>query len=488
MDEPAILDALIVGAGFSGLCMAIKLLEAGIDSFVILEKASEVGGTWRENTYPGAGCDVQSHLYSFSFDGNPDWSKRYAGWREILTYIRGVVDRHGLGPYLRFNKTVVGATFDEQNGFWNVAIQEGESLRARTFILGTGPLHIPSIPNIPGLDSFEGTQFHSACWDHTFDFQGKSVASIGTGGSAIQYVPEIAKQVDHLTVYQRTAPWIVPRWNPRYSEMEKALFRTIPLSRMAHRAWLYVANEIRVLPLMMVPLGDQVRPLIEAFIARSVDDPELAKRVTPDYRVGCKRVLISNEYYPALNRENVDLVTESIVEVRGNCILTEDGQSRKVDAIVLGTGFVADPRVFMRKMTFEGMGGLSLHEKWKQGAEAYLGISVSDFPNLFLMTGPNTGLGHNSIIYMIEAQAHYIAQCLLILRRKKAKYMSIKATEFDKFNAEMAQRLDRTVWNSGCKSWYIQEDGKNFTLWPGFTFSYRSRTRTPNTEHYDWIG
>lgn len=480
-------EVAIIGTGFSGLCMALALQKAGIDSFVILEKADDVGGTWRENTYPGCECDVQSHLYSLSTEGNPDWSRTYAGQAEILAYIERCFDEHDLRHHIRFGANVVAASFDEAEARWQIRTEKGSTLSARIFILGTGPLHVPSVPDIPGLETFEGTMFHSARWDHSFDFEDKVVASIGTGGSAIQYVPQIAPQVRKLHVFQRSAPWIIPRIERAYTELEKRAFRAAPILRKIHRSTFYWRNEARVLPIMAPRLARLLSRLARLHMRAQLKDPALVAKMTPDYTMGCKRVLVANNYYPTFNRRNVELVTDRITAITKRGVKTEDDRERPVDAIVLGTGFVTDPRIFLRGFSFQGLGGREILDVWKNGAEAYLGMTVIDFPNLFLMIGPNTGLGHNSLITMMEAQAHYILECLRELEQRGAKYMVIKRSEMSRFNEALARRLDDTAWSSGCNSWYTQDDGKNIAIWPGFTFRYRAATRRVATDHYEWV-
>ena len=480
-------DVAIVGAGLSGLCMGIKLQDAGIDSFVILEKASEVGGTWRDNTYPGCACDVQSHLYSYSFASNPSWSRRFAPWHEILDYVLRVTDKYGLRSKIRFNHEVCSATFDERRGAWTLRTKNGDSLTAGAFVLGTGPLHVPLIPEIPGLQNFQGKTFHSARWDHDYDLRGKRVASIGTGASAIQYVPEIAPQVEQLYVFQRSAPWILPKPDRPYSELEQLLFHLSPQLRKLHRAWLYARNEIRVVPVMHPRFARLFEQIAKRHLQSNIEDPALVTKLTPDYTIGCKRVLLSNNYYQVFNRPNVELVTDALAEIRGNAVVSADGVARTVDAIIFGTGFQADPRDHLSGLAIRGIGGEDLQTHWARAPEAYLGISVSGFPNMFTLVGPNTGLGHNSLLYMIESQVHYVMECLRLLEQKKAKYMDVRPGPLRRFNEELEGKLEHTVWTTGCKSWYTQEDGKNIAIWPGFSFSYRDRTRRVRSGHYEWI-
>jgi len=483
-DLPQRVEVAIVGAGFGGLCLAIKLLEAGIRDFVILEKGDEVGGTWRDNQYPGAECDVQSHLYSYSFEGKADWTQRYAGWQEIQQYILDTTDKYGLRPYIRFGQQVCGAHFDESTARWTVGLRSGATVSARFFVMATGPLHVPQMPDIKGLSSFQGKVFHSARWDHGYDLAGKRVASIGTGGSAIQYCPEIAPKVRQLYVFQRTAAWVIPRDTRSYSQGAKRRFARHAWWRRLHRARLYWTNESRVWPIFHTGLSGIFEAFARHHMRRQLKDPDLLRRLTPDYRIGCKRVLVSNAWFPMFERSNVELVTDGIREVTPRGIVTDDGVEREVDCIILGTGFVVDPRVYMRDFPVSGLAGHELAADWRSGAEAYYGISVSGYPNLFQLVGPNTALGHNSIIFMIEAQVHYVLQCINELRARGADYLDVDAMEQARFNARVQAALEGTVWSSGCRSWYQSADGRNFTIWPWSTWRYWLETRKVHTECY----
>jgi len=485
--ELPLLDVVIVGAGFGGLCMAIKLREAGIENFLILEKDTEVGGTWRDNNYPGCACDVQSYMYSYSFAPKADWSKRYAPWDEIQQYILDTTEKYGLRPFIRFRQEVNSAHFDKDCGEWTVGTATGEFYRCKHFVLASGPLHVPAIPNIPGLDKFKGKVFHSARWDHDYDLTNKKVVSIGTGGSAIQYVPEIAPKVDKLYVFQRTPAWVIPRDERRYLGIEKKLFERFPVLRKLHRTRLYWSNEARVWPVFNPMLARTLQQLPKAFIRLQVKDPETARKLTPDYTIGCKRVLISNKYYPTFNRPNVELVTEGIQEIREHSIVTKDGVERPADCIILGTGFVVDPRIYMKDFPLTGLPGHELQRDWKDGAESYLGVTTSGYPNLYQLVGPNSGLGHNSIIFMIEAQADYIVQCIQTLRKKGADYLNLKQEVQRKFNEEVQKAIQGTVWTTGCTSWYQQDDGKNVAIWPWSTWRYWLRTRKVNESEYQWV-
>ncbi len=485
--EQRSLDAVIVGAGFGGLCMAIKLRDAGIENFVILEKFGEVGGTWRDNTYPGAACDVQSHMYSFSFAGKPDWSYRYGGQQEIRNYIENTTDEYGIRPFIRFHQEVNGAHFDENRGVWTVTTKNGDVYTTRHFVLATGPLHEPSYPDIPGLDKFQGKVFHSARWDHDYDLHGKNVVSIGTGASAIQYVPEVAKQAGKLHVMQRTPAWIIPRDTRTYPEIEKKIFRRFPLLRKLHRARLYWTNESRVWPVFHPSLAKGLQQLTKLFIRREVKDKETVRKLTPSYTMGCKRILISNDYYPTFNRDNVDLHTSGIAEIRENSVITRDGEELPADCIILGTGFVVDPRQYMRDFEITGRKGHRLQDDWADASRAYLGITVPNYPNFYLLVGPNTGLGHNSIIFMIECQVRYIIECLQLLNDKQADYIDTHQEALDAFDEEVQNNIEGTVWTSGCQSWYQQEDGRNVALWPFSTWKYWLRTRRVDTRKHRFV-
>ncbi len=485
--QTTVVDVAIVGSGFGGLCMAIKLREAGNDNFVILEKGNDVGGTWRDNSYPGAACDVQSHMYSFSFEGKADWSKRYAPWHEIQQYILDTTAKYGIRPFIRFNTEVTGAHFDESTGLWTVNTGTGQTVVARHFVLASGPLHVPAIPKIKGIENFKGKVFHSAQWDHNYDLTGKNVVSIGTGGSAIQYVPEIAPQVKQLYVFQRTPAWVIPRDERTYWGIEKAVFAKLPMLRKLHRARLYWSNESRVWPIFNPAIAEGLQKLAEMFIKIQVKDKALAKKLTPDYTIGCKRVLISNKYYPTFNRKNVELVTDGILEVKENSIVTKDGVTRPADCIILGTGFIVDPRIYMKDFPCTGLTGHNLVDDWKDGAEAYYGISVTGYPNMYQLVGPNTALGHNSIIFMIEAQVNYILDCMKTLKAQGADYANIKASVQQSFNEKVQANMKGTVWSSGCASWYQQDNGKNFTIWPWSTWKYWLETRKINASDYVWV-
>lgn len=474
----------IVGAGVSGLCMAIALKKAGIDSFTIFEKSDGVGGTWRDNTYPGAGCDVPSHLYSFSFAPKYDWSRIYSPQPEILAYFEDCARRFGLLPHCRFRTELESATFDEQAGLWHLRTTEGEQVAAEVLVSGVGQLNRPYYPNLPGLEGFRGKTFHSARWDHGYDLAGKRVAVIGNGASALQFIPHVAEAAAHLSVFQRSNNYIIPRGDRPYTDREKRWFRRSTAFRLLHRGLIYLLLEknffaFRPGTWMAKIMEHAARKHLEA----QVPDPALRAKLTPDYPIGCKRILIGDDYYPALQRENVEVVTDAIDHVTGDAIVTSDGREHPVDAIIYGTGFVTTS--FLAPMKVTGKGGLALADAWKEGAEAYLGVAVAGFPNFFLLYGPNTNLGHNSIIFMIECQVRYVMGCIEALRRRNLRWLDVKPSAMADFNRELRRELDKSVWATGCTSWYKTEGGKITNNWSDFTLRYWWRTRRPKLAAFE---
>ncbi|MDB4966793.1 MAG: putative monooxygenase [Myxococcales bacterium] len=469
----------IIGAGFGGLGMAIALRRAGDDDFVILEKGDDVGGCWRENSYPGAACDVPSHLYSFSFEPKFDWSRRYAPQAEIFAYLRHCADKYGLRPHIRFGTEVRAADFDATEGRWRITTGGGEVISARALVSACGQLSRPALPRLDGLETFGGVTFHSARWNHDYELTGKRVAVVGTGASAVQFVPEIVPRVAQLSLFQRSAPYVIPKPDRVYGAISRALLGRVPGLLALSRGRVYARNEARGLALLQFPsLLRLYVTLFRRHLARNISDPRLRARLTPDYPMGCKRILISNDYYPALAQPHVEVVTEEIERVVPRGIVTRDGRTRAVDAIIFGTGFTATQ--FLAPMAVRGLGGRLLDEAWRAGAEAYLGMTVSGFPNLFLLYGPNTNLGHNSIVYMLESQIAYVMQCLQALDAQELRYLDVRADVQHSFNEALQEQLERSVWASGCTSWYQTADGKQTNNWPGFTFTYRRRTRRPD--------
>ncbi|MDV2455354.1 flavin-containing monooxygenase [Acinetobacter towneri] len=477
-DAAAHYQVAIIGAGFGGLAMAIRLLQRNIHNFVILEKSNEVGGTWRENQYPGAACDVQSHLYSLSFAPKTDWSKRYAEAPEIFQYIQDVMQQFNLREYCQFNSEVVHTEYHEKDCVWHVALKDGRQLSCQYLVFASGPLHVPQIPHIKGIEKFQGKVFHSSQWDHQYNLNSKVVASIGTGGSAIQYIPEIAPQVKQLYVMQRTAAWVIPRDERKYLNIEKKLFKQADWFRKLHRARLYWSNESRAIPIMQPSVMKYTQKLAEAFIRFQVKDKQLAQKLTPDYIMGCKRILVSNKYFPTFNRDNVELVTDAIQELTADSIITKDGKMRKIDCLIYGTGFITDPRIYLQPFSCIGEHGVELKQAWKDGAESYYGISHKGFPNLFQLLGPNTVLAHNSVIFMIESQVDYILQMMDLVAQSQSNAIVVKDQVQDQFNHDVQDMLNNTVWQSGCVSWYQQDGGKNFALWPTYTWKYWLKTKS----------
>ena len=468
---------LIIGSGFAGLGMGIRLKQAGFHDFTILEQADGVGGTWRDNHYPGAACDVPSYLYSFSFEPNPRWSRSFSEQEEILAYLEHCTDKYGLRPHIAFHSEVKSASFDERAGLWEVHTTDGRVRRARALVSGCGGLSRPSYPAIEGLATFKGKTFHSARWDHSYPLEGKRVGVIGTGASAIQIVPAIAPKVAKLDVYQRTPPWIVPKLDVAIPEGMKSAFSAAPPLQQLARTAIYWALEWRAYAFVVSPsLLKRAQPQALRYLESRVKDPALRAKLTPSYTLGCKRILLSNDYFEALQRENVELVTDGIERVTPNGVLTNDGKEHPLDAIVCATGFQAAEAA--APFEIRGRGGRELNDEWKNGAEAYLGTTVTGFPNLFVLVGPNTGLGHNSMVFIIESQVAYVLDALKTMRTRRLQSVEVKPDAQRVYNDRLQTRLAKTVWSTGgCKAWYTTRDGKNTTLWPGFTFEYRFRTR-----------
>ncbi len=477
------LHTIIIGSGFAGIGMAIALKKAGLGDFLILEKRSDVGGVWRDNTYPGAACDVPSHLYSFSFEPNPNWSRVFARQAEIHQYLQHCARKHGLLPSIRFGCEVARASFDEDLALWTVTLTSGEVLLARHVVTATGQLSRPVFPKLEGMEQFKGHVCHSALWDHSHDLTGQRVAVIGTGASAIQFVPAIAGRVSQLTVFQRSAAYILPRPDGPYASWRKALFRALPWTMKLHRARIYAQYESRAIgftgakSVMELAGGIPFRALLR----KQVPDPALRAQLTPDYPIGCKRILLSNDYLATMAQPNVNLVTQGIRRITADGVETVDGQHHPADAIVYGTGFAATE--FLAPMTITGRDGKDLNEAWQKGAQAYLGMTVPGFPNFFMLYGPNTNLGHNSIIYMLESQIAHVMRCLKAADQAGASTVEVDATRHTRFNSTIQNRLRSTVWQ-GCKSWYVDANGHNSTNWPGFTLSYRWLTRHSSLSAY----
>lgn len=479
-------SVIIIGTGFGGLCMAIQLRNAGIKTFTLLEKAPGVGGTWRDNTYPGAACDVQSHLYSFSFEPKHDWSRKFGLQPEILGYMQHCVEKYDLAAHIRFNKEVASAAFNEATNTWTVTTTDGESLTADVIVTATGQLNQPAWPNIPGLDTFAGKTFHSARWDHGHDLSGKSVGVIGTGASAIQFVPEIVSKVKALSLFQRSAAWVLPKPDRPFYKWEQALFQKVPAWDRIYRSLIYWKNESRALAFTRFnSLLELFAWQAKRFAKHQVRDPGKYRHLIPDYKIGCKRILISNDWYSAVDQPHVELVTTGIERVVEEGVITTDGSLHRLDTIILGTGFAASE--FLSPMEITGREGVSLNQAWATGSEAYKGIAVSGFPNLFMLYGPNTNLAHNSIVYMLESQVRYVLGCINTLNATPGTAMDVKPDRLRAFSEDVQARLKDSVWESGCHSWYLDSNGKNTVNWPGFTFTYRKATRGVNPDDYEFL-
>jgi cation diffusion facilitator CzcD-associated flavoprotein CzcO len=497
----------IVGSGFGGLGAAVRLKKAGIEDFVVLERTGDVGGTWNVNTYPGCQCDIPSHLYSFSFAPNPDWSRTYSLQPEIWEYLRKVCKEQGVEPYIRFHEEVTAARWDQDAQLWRIETRPGpgsapgagsgsasgaigsgpapsRELTAEILIAGPGPLAEPKLPEIEGIESFEGRMFHSAEWDHEHSLLGKRVGVIGTGASSVQFVPHIQPEVAKLDVFQRTPPWVVPHRDRPTTRAERLLYKAVPPAQRLVRALIYGSRELFVPTLMKPRAGSLAERAGRKHLREQVADQELRAKLSPRYRIGCKRTLISNDWYPALQQPNVELVTDAIARVTPGGVVTADGVEHELDTIIFGTGFhVTDMPV---AEWVRGRGGLKMSEVWEGSPQAYLGTTVAGFPNMFLLVGPNTGLGHNSIVFMIESQLNYVMDCIAQLDRAGAVTFEVKAGAQERYNAEVQRKLEGSVWTSGgCVSWYLDEHGRNSTVWPGSTWPFRKRTRRFDPEHYE---
>jgi cation diffusion facilitator CzcD-associated flavoprotein CzcO len=466
----------IIGSGFSGLCLAIQLRKAGFEDFTIFEKADRVGGTWRDNTYPGAACDSPSFAYCFSFEQKTDWSRKWAPQPEILGYLEHCARKYDLLPRIRFGSEIAEAVFDAERCVWRLRTTRGEQSEAEILVAAVGQLNRPSRPEIPGLESFAGPSFHSARWDHGCELAGKDVAVIGNAASAIQFVPEIAPRVKSLLVFQRSANWMVPKLDRPFTDRERARFTRHPWLAKLYRWWIWASFELRW-PVFRgnAFLSRQTERIASEHVRQSVRDPQLQQALIPDYPIGGKRILISDDYYAALQRENVRVVTQPIERVTHDGVVTRDGREHRADVLILATGF--ETTSFLAPMRIEGVRGESLAEAWKDGAQAYLGISVAGFPNLFLMYGPNTNLGHNSIVFMIECQTRYIIDCLRQMRERRLAAVDVSEDAMREFNARLQRELAGTVWARTDHSWYKTKSGLITNNWSGPTLRYWWRTR-----------
>jgi cation diffusion facilitator CzcD-associated flavoprotein CzcO len=479
----------IIGSGFGGIGMAARLKRAGVHDLVVLERDDALGGTWRDNSYPGAACDVPSHLYCFSFAPNPGWSRSFSPQPEIQAYLHNVAESTGVTGHIRFGSEVTAARWDAGGRLWRLELRGRPPLTARFLVSAAGPLADPLIPDLPGLDRFAGTVFHSAAWDHQHDLTGRRVAVIGTGASAIQFIPQIQPQAGQLDVYQRTPPWIIPRRDRAITPAEHWLFRHLPVTQKVARTSIYWAREGYALGFVKRPDLMRVAERIAGrHLHRQVADPLLRARLTPGYRMGCKRILLSSDFYPALTQPNVSLVTDGIAEIRDKSVVTRDGTERETDTIIFGTGFhVSDFPVAQR---IWNDAGVSLAQQWASPRpDAFRGTTAPGFPNLFVLTGPNTGLGHTSQVFMIEAQIRYVAGAIGHVRNQGAVRVEVRPGAQAAYDRTLQRKLRGTVWvTGGCRSWYLDDEGRNVALWPDFTWAYAWQTRRFDPASYDIAG
>ncbi|MEU6558591.1 flavin-containing monooxygenase [Nocardia nova] len=477
------ISVAVIGAGFAGIGAAIRLQDKGIDDFVLFERGTRVGGTWRDNTYPGAACDIPSRLYSYSFAPNPDWSHTYSGSGEILGYIERMVESSGVGPRIRFEHNVTGLDYDAGRGEWTVSLEGREPVRARSVILASGPLANPSLPGIRGIEDYEGHKIHSARWDHDYDFAGKKVAVVGTGASAVQIVPELVNEAASVKVFQRTPGWVLPRINAETGEFTKSLYRSVPGAQQLARAlWFWGHESVALGVVWNTPLTRVVEAISKLHLRLQVRDPWLRRQLTPDFAAGCKRLLMTSEYYPALQRENCKLVTWPIARIAPRGIRTVEGVEHRFDCIVFATGF--DVAKAGTPVPVTGIDGRRLGDEWRGGAYAYRSVAVSGYPNLYFTFGPNSGPGHSSALVYMEAQIDYITDAIAQLLTNDWKALDVRAEVQDEYNRDIQRRLTTTTWNSGCRSWYLTDDGFNATMFPGSATQYVDQLRTVNLRDF----
>lgn len=477
------ISVAIIGAGFAGIGAAIRLKDQGITDFAIFERDARVGGTWRDNTYPGAACDIPSRLYSYSFAPNPDWSHTYSGSAEILAYIDRMVETFGIEPHIRFDHTVLGLGYDEDAGEWTVDLAGREPVRAKTVIVASGPLANASFPDITGIETYEGHKIHSARWDHNYDFAGKKVAVIGTGASGVQIVPELVKVAKSVKVFQRTPGWVLPRLNTATGGWLKKIYRDVPFAeKLMRSAWFWGHESVAVGVVWDTPFTRLVEALSLANLRVQVKDPWLRRQLTPDFSAGCKRLLMTSDYYPALQEDNCKLVTWPIARLSPKGIRTVEGIEHQFDAIVFATGFEVSKAGTPIPIT--GLDGRELAAEWSKGAYAYRSVAVSGYPNLFFTFGPNSGPGHSSALVYMEAQIDYIVDAISKLLRFDWKSLDVRPEVQAGYNKEIQRRLESTTWNSGCQSWYLTEDGFNATMYPGFATQYVNQLKTVNLDDF----
>jgi cation diffusion facilitator CzcD-associated flavoprotein CzcO len=474
----------IIGAGFGGVAVAVEMLRSGHDDVRLWERGDDLGGVWRDNTYPGAGCDVPSPLYSFSYEPNPNWTRRYALQQEIHDYVRGVADKHGVTPRISYGREVTAATWNADTTDWTVTFADGSSESVDILISAVGQLSEPRMPDVPGIESFEGPSFHSARWDHEADIRGRTVAVVGSGASAVQLVPHLVRDGERVVVFQRSPNYLLPKPDMPYRTWHAALFHRLPVSQQAERGGIWAIMEQFARGLEATsPVGKVNKTIALRHLHAQVKDPELRAKLTPDYPIGCKRILFSNDFYPALAEPTVEVVTEAVTEVRPHSVVDATGREHPVDVVVYATGF--DSQDFLDSIDVTGAGGEKLATRWTDGARAYLGMYVPGFPNLFVTYGPNTNLGGGSIIYMLEAQARHMRQ--VIDRFEAGQYASVEVTAStdEAYDRELSEKLERSVWAS-CENWYRHPSGRITSNWPGATLPFARRTRTLEPSEFAW--
>jgi cation diffusion facilitator CzcD-associated flavoprotein CzcO len=469
-------DTLIIGAGFTGLGAAIKLKQAGVEDIVIVERSDRVGGTWRDNTYPGIACDIPSLLYSFSFVKNPSWSRAYPTGGEICAHIEDLTDQFGLRQLIRFDTEITGLSFAEDTGVWTATTKGRKRFQARTVVLASGPLADHKFPEIRGIDTYQGQKVHSAEWDHDYDFAGKRVAVIGTGASAVQIVPELVKTAEFVKIFQRTPGWVIPRLDTKMPAAVQSLFAKVPATQEFARQVLFWGHEASATALVWKsPLSSVVARVGKAHLRRAVADPWLRRQLTPDFTPGCKRMLVSSDYYPALQRDNCKLIDWPIATLSPAGIRTSDGVEHHLDAIVFATGY--DVHLSGPPFPVSGLGGRSLQQDWSGHAQAYKSASAHGYPNLFFMCGPNSGPGHNSLLVFVEGQLDYLVAGVSAILRNDLRYLDVREDIQHAYNEQIQRRLSRTTWMSGCNSWYLTDDGFNASMYPGFATQYLRQMR-----------
>jgi cation diffusion facilitator CzcD-associated flavoprotein CzcO len=473
-------DVAVIGAGLAGLCMAIELERAGNHAFTIFEKGNDVGGVWRENVYPGAGCDSPSHLYSYSFEQHDPWTRRYARQPEVLDYLRRCARKYGIESHLKLGTEITRVSFDSDAQVWRLRTAAGQEHRARVLVTATGQLSRPRLPDIAGRAEFTGRAFHSAQWDPHHDLSGRTVAVVGNGCSAVQIVPQVAARVKRLFVFQRSPKWIIPKWDRRFRPVARSPFRRFPwLQKLNRGLWFLLADLIAYSPTRRGLSGRALTTLARLHLRRQISDPDLRSRLTPTFAVGCNRMILSNDYYPAIARANVELVSEGIGRIVPNGVETADGRVREVDTIIYATGFQATR--FLTPIEIEGPDG-RLSDVWRDGASAYLGIAVPGFPNFFMLDGPNTSPTNNSIVSMIESQVRYVIGCLAMIRKSGA--IEVRPDIFAEYQRNLASWLEDTVWNGECRSWYKTESGRITNTWPLRAYRYWLATRRPSPAQF----